>query len=94
MKTVEMAEATASLSDYARKVRKETLIVTRRGKPVAALMPVDARTDLENLVVTTHPTFRAIMERSEARYNAEGGLSTKQVRARLAAQRKAGRKIR
>ena len=68
MKTVEMAEATASLSEYARKARKETLIVTRRGKPVAALMPVDARTDLENLVVTTHPTFRAIVERSEARY--------------------------
>lgn len=94
MKTVEMAEATASLSDYARKARKETLIVTRRGKPVAALMPVDARTDLENLVVTTHPTFRAIMERSEARYKTEGGLSTKQVRARLAARRRAGRKVR
>ena len=73
--------ATASLSDYARKARKGTLIVTRRGKPVAALMPVDARTDLENLVVTTHPTFRAIMECSEARYQREGGLSTKQVRA-------------
>jgi hypothetical protein len=29
-----------------------------------ALMPVDARTDLENLVVTTHPTFQAIVERS------------------------------
>ncbi len=94
MKTVEMAEATASLSDYARKARKETLIVTRRGKPVAALMPVDARTDLENLVVTTHPTFRAIMERSEARYKTEGGLSTKQVRARLAARRKGGRNVR
>jgi prevent-host-death family protein len=94
VKTVEMAEATASLSDYARKARKETLIVTRRGKPVAALRPVDARTDLENLVVTTHPTFRAIMERSEARYKTEGGLSTKQVRARLAARRKGGRNVR
>ena len=94
MKTVEMAEATASLSDYAQKARKETLIVTRRGKPIAALMPVDARTDLENLVVTTHPTFQAILERSEARYKTEGGLSTKQVRARLAARRKAGRKVR
>jgi len=94
VKTVEMAEATASLSDYARKAGKETLIVTRRGKPVAALMPVDARTDLENLVVTTHPTFQAIMERSEARYTTEGGLSTKQVRARLAARPKGGRKAR
>ena len=94
MKSVEMAEATASLSEYARKAGKETLIVTRRGKPVAALMPLDARTDLENLVVTTHPTFQAIMERSEARYRAEGGLSTGQVRARLAARHKQGHKAR
>ena len=89
-----MADATASLSDYARKARKETLIVTRRGKPVAALMPIDAHTDLENLVVTTHPTFQAIMERSEARYRAEGGLSSEQARARLAARRGTGRKTR
>lgn len=87
-----MSEATASLCEYARKARKETVIVTRRGKPVAALMPVDANTDLENLVVTTHPKFQAIMERSEARYQTEGGLATDQVRARLAAQRRAGRK--
>jgi hypothetical protein len=57
-------------------------------------MPVDARTDLENLVVTTHPTFQAIMQRSEARYRTEGGLSTKQVRARLTARLKGGRKVR
>jgi prevent-host-death family protein len=94
VKTIEMSEATASLSEYARRARKETVIVTQRGKPVAALMPVDANTDLENLVVTTHPTFRAIMDRSEARYRAEGGLSTEQVRARLAAQRKPRRKAR
>ena len=57
--------------------------MTRRGKPVAALMPVDVHTDLENLVVTTHPKFRAIIEQSDARYRAEGGLSTAEVRARL-----------
>jgi prevent-host-death family protein len=94
LKTVELSEATAPLSDYARKIRKETVIVTRRGKPAAALMPVDVHTDLENLVVTTHPTFRSIIERSDARYRPEGGLSTGEVRARLTAQRKARRKSR
>jgi len=68
--------------------------VTRKGKPVAALMPVDAKTDLENLVVTTHPAFKAIMERSEARYRAEGGCTTDQVRERLAVRRKAASKQR
>ncbi len=94
MKTVEMSEATASLSEYAPRACKETVIVTQRGKPVAALMPVDASTDLENLVVTTHPTFQAIMERSEARHRTEGGLSTEQGGGGLAAQRKARRKAR
>jgi hypothetical protein len=58
------------------------------------VMTVDATTDLENLVVANHPTFRAILERSEARYRAEGGQTTAQVRARLAARRKTGRKPR
>jgi antitoxin (DNA-binding transcriptional repressor) of toxin-antitoxin stability system len=71
-KTVEITDATAPLSDYARKTGKEALIVMRKGRPVAALMPLDAHTGLENLVVTTHPTFRAIIERSAARYKAEG----------------------
>ena len=94
MKTVELADATASLSEYARKVRGETLVVTVKGKPLAALMPVSPRTDLENLVVTTHPTFQAIMERSQARYEAEGGISTEEMRRRLAERRKAERKSR
>jgi prevent-host-death family protein len=89
VKTLELGDATESLSAYIGKARKETLIVTSKGKPVAALMPVDAKTDLENLVVTTHPAFRTIIERSEARYRAEGGRTTEQVRARLAMRRRA-----
>jgi len=48
--------------------------------------------DLENLAVTTHPTFQAIVQRADARYQAEGGLSTDQVRRRLVARRAARRK--
>jgi prevent-host-death family protein len=92
MKTVEMADAVGSLSDYARKARREPYVVTVNGKPVVALMPVPVHTDLENLAVTTHPKFQAIMARSQARYEAEGGLSTEEVRERLAARRKAERK--
>ncbi len=92
MKTVEVAEATASLSEYAREARKETLVLTQKGKPVLALMPLPPHTDLENLAVTTHPTFQGILERSEARYRAEGGLSTEEVRRRLVARRAARRK--
>ena len=36
MKTIDVAEATDTLSDYARKGLKEALVVTRRGKPLLA----------------------------------------------------------
>ena len=55
-------------------------------------MPLPPRTDLENLVVTTHPAFQAILQRSEERYRAEGGFSTAQVRRQLVARRAAKRK--
>ena len=39
MKTIDVADATDALSDYATKGLKEALVVTRGGKPVLALTP-------------------------------------------------------
>jgi len=74
MKTVEMAEATAPLSEYARRARKDTVVVTRRGKPLAAVVPLDSN-DWEDFVVSQDPGFIEVIKRSEARYKAEGGIS-------------------
>jgi len=90
MKMVELGD-TGLHSNYAKDAREETVVLTEKGKPVLALMPLSPNTDLENLVVTTHPKFQAIMERSQARYEAEGGLSTEDVRRYLAAHRKTHR---
>jgi len=87
LKTVEMADATAPLSEYAREARRQAFVVTQRGRPVLALVPLPPHTELENLAVTTHPTFQAIMRRAEKRYRTEGGLSTAQVRRQLVARR-------
>ena len=92
MKTLEMAEAKAPLSEYAREATKEALVLTQKGTPILALIPLPPHTDLENLAVTTHPTFQAIIQRSEERYRAEGGVSTAQVRRQLARRRAARRK--
>lgn len=94
MKTVEMVDATGPLSDYARKAQKEPLIVTVKGRPVVALLPLLNHTDLENLLVTDHPTFQRILKRSQARYDGEGGISTAEMRRRLAARRKTSPKPR
>ena len=87
MRTLELEAATAPLSDYAEQARKEPLLLTVKGKPFLALSLV-AGTDLENLAVSAHPRFLAIIERSTARHAVEGGLSTEQMRRRLAARRR------
>lgn len=93
MKTLEMADATARLKDYARSARREPLLITLKGKPYATLACVGPNTDFENLTVSTHPKFLAIMERSEKRWREEGGLSSKQLREQLgiAPRRRKGR---
>ena len=89
MKTIEMTEATGSLSDYARKGFKEPLIVTRRGKPVIAVMPL-AKEDWESVSLATNPKFMAIIRRSRASHRPGTGISTEEMRRRLGLKRKAG----
>ncbi len=93
MKTVEMARATGSLSEYAKKARKETVVVTRRGKPFAAVVPLDPGR-WEDFVVSTHPGFIKMIKRSEARYRAEGGIPLEKVEREFRIKSKAARKAR
>ena len=79
MKTLDMAEATAPLSEYARRVRKDTVVVTLRGKPLAAVVPLDSD-DWEDFVVSQDPEFIEVIKRSDARYKAEGGISLDEMR--------------
>jgi prevent-host-death family protein len=83
VKTVEMAEATAPLSEYVRRARKGAVVVTRRGKPLAAVVPLDSD-DWEDFVVSQDPGFIEVIKRSEARYKAEGGISLDQMRRKYA----------
>lgn len=81
MRAVDVAEATAPLSEYAREARKGTVVVTRRGKPLAALVPVLGM-DWEDLKVSTHPDFVAMMERSRRLYRPGTGTSLEEMRRR------------
>lgn len=83
MKTVEMAQATAPLSEYAEKARREggAVVVTLRGKPVVTLTAVPKGADWESLAIANHPKFLAIMERSRTAHREEGGISPDEMRA-------------
>jgi hypothetical protein len=87
MKTIDVADATDTLSAYAKKGLREALVVTRRGKPLLALTPIK-KGDWESIVVATNPKFLAIIERS--RKSHKRGLSTEEMRRRLGLKRHAG----
>ncbi len=83
MKTLELTNATAPLADYAREVDKEPVIVTRDGKPVAALVSLE-NADLETVALSVDRQFVALIERSRKRQKAEGGICGTDMRRRLA----------
>lgn len=82
MKTVEVVKATLPLADYTKKVKKEPVIITREGKPVAALVGI-SNADIETVSLSNNPKFLALIERSRARQKAEGGIPTEEMRRRL-----------
>ncbi|MBM4033809.1 MAG: type II toxin-antitoxin system Phd/YefM family antitoxin [Planctomycetes bacterium] len=82
MKTLEVDEAKGTLADYARGLRRRPVILTRRGKPVAALVSVEDE-DWESISLATNPEFMAIIARSRTRQAAEGGIPIEEVRRRL-----------
>lgn len=86
MKTVELKNASNTLAQYARTVDKP-LVVTRNGKPLAALVPIE-EADLESLSLGTNPEFLALLEHSRRRLRSHGGVSAARMRKRLGLLRK------
>jgi hypothetical protein len=87
MKTIDVADATGTLSEYAAKGLREAVVVTRRGKPLLAVTPIRSG-DWESIALASNPRFQAIIERS--RKSRKPGLSTEEVRRRLGLRRRAG----
>lgn len=82
MKTVEVWKATLPLSDYTKGVKKEPVIITKEGKPFAALVSLP-NADIETVSLSNNLKFVALIERSRTRQKSEGGVSTEEMRRRL-----------
>ena len=60
----------------------EAVVITRRGKPVAALVPIK-KADLESVAISTNPEFLKIIQESRASLRQRGGLTLGGVERRL-----------
>ena len=82
MKALGIKQATAPLAEYVRTVGEGPVIVSVKGKPVAALVSLE-NADWETVRLSNHPKFLALIERSRARQKKEGGISSTELRLRL-----------
>ncbi len=79
---LEIAQATEPLAKYVAQTQRGPLVLTKKGRPVAALVALE-NTDMESVSLANNPEFWAIIERSRARHRLEGGISSEEVRRRF-----------
>lgn len=82
MKIVEIAQAQATLAEYASSLTEEPVIITSNGEPIAALVTLE-NVDLETISLSTNPKFIELIEQSRSRRRFEGGVSSTEMRRRI-----------
>lgn len=90
MKTVEITEA--SLADYGREAREQTWVLTRGGKPVAAVVPIPPGMDPETFALSHNADFIEIINRSWKGYEEKGGTPLEEVRRKYGIRRRTPRR--
>ena len=83
MRTMELNSAIGPLREYGRAYPSEPLVLTTKGKPVAALIHLD-RADRESVSLSLNPKFIALLERFRKRARKEGTLPLAEVKRTLA----------
>ena len=85
MKTLEMDKASKPLSDYAADLGSESLVITSKKKPVAALVSLKGA-DRESVALSLSPVFAQIIRRTRAEAKRGKVYSLDQVKEELLAQ--------
>ncbi|MBI2875535.1 MAG: type II toxin-antitoxin system Phd/YefM family antitoxin [Candidatus Tectomicrobia bacterium] len=74
MKIASIAEVKANLSAYIKASEEELVVITKNGKPVAALVPMEDNDELERLALAYSKRFQAILAEARAQIQATGGI--------------------
>ncbi len=79
MKIASVAEVKAQFSAYLKQSEEGPVIVTRNGKPVAALLAVRDEEELERLILANSARLRSILEKARAQIRAGEGLGHEEL---------------
>lgn len=74
MRIASVADVKARFSAYLKASKEGPVIVTRNGKPVAALLSVEDEDEIEQLVLAYSPRFQSILQTARQQIRKEGGI--------------------
>jgi prevent-host-death family protein len=77
VKVATVADIKANFSAYLRASEQGPVVVTRNGKPVAALVGVGEAEDLERLLMAHSPQLQAILDAARDRFRKGEGIRSK-----------------
>ncbi len=82
MKTIEITKASKPLSDYAKGLDNEILVITSNEKPIAAMVSLE-NVDMESLSLSTNPEFMEIIEKSRKEFKSGKKLSLDEIKREI-----------
>ena len=85
MKTIKLSQASRPLAEYAAELGDEVVVITDRGKSVAAIVPLKPG-DQESLALSNHPEFLALIAQSRREIRAGRSVSLNSMKRQFPAQ--------
>jgi hypothetical protein len=82
MKVIPVEQTSLSLPEVAELAKAGPVILTRKGKPLAAIKDLSG-SDWESVSLANHPRFLALIEESRQSYRVEGGIAIDDLRKEL-----------
>jgi antitoxin (DNA-binding transcriptional repressor) of toxin-antitoxin stability system len=92
MKKVNLATADRPLAAYAAELRDEIVLLTKRNRAVAAIVPLK-NVDRESLTLSHHPEFLELIAQSRAEFAAGRTLSLAEMRRAVLPKRSPNRRM-
>ena len=92
MKTIKLSTASRPLADYADEFSGEIVLLTKRNKAVAAIVPLKGVTR-ESIALSAHPGFLRIIARSRAQFERGQTMSLAEMKAAFKDKRSPNRRL-